>query len=118
MSAALDAEAPSAPISRVPSTPTIIGHQEPSSFNNNNTSVQPVMPGPNLNESPGRVDLGFFDPEGVQELRRTMTQKSRNVPPEEHSRPSFASSAITLSGLAVGDGPFDFEKTLRHVIRK
>lgn len=66
---------------------------------------------PRGNSSVSHVDLEFFDPSGVQALRRTMTQE--NV---DHSRSSSDSSEATLN--IKDDQPFDFEKTLRHVIRK
>ncbi|PPQ86500.1 hypothetical protein CVT25_008244 [Psilocybe cyanescens] len=66
---------------------------------------------PRGNSSVSHVDLEFFDPSGVQALRRTMTQE--NV---DHSRSSSDSSEATLN--IKDDQHFDFEKTLRHVIRK
>lgn len=65
-----------------------------------------------------RVDIEHFDPTGVQELRRTLTKKSANDVQQEKSSTSYASSDITLTGLTLGEGPFDFEKTLRHLVRK
>ena len=66
-----------------------------------------------LHKSKGttHVDIGHFNPEGVDELRRTMSQVSR---PDSHARRSYASEDT----LKPGDGPFDFEKTLRRAIRK
>ena len=60
--------------------------------------------------SVSRVNVEFFDPEGVQALRRTMTEEAK-----DRSRPSVASSSTddTLT-----DGPFDFEKTVRHFVRR
>ncbi|PPQ81326.1 hypothetical protein CVT25_015082 [Psilocybe cyanescens] len=63
---------------------------------------------PRGNSSVSRVDIEFFDPSGVQALRRTMT--------EDRPRLSSDSSEATLD---VKDGqPFDFEKTLKRIIRK
>lgn len=60
------------------------------------------------NSSVSRVDVGFFDPSGVQELRRTITQQQI----EEGSR----NSDLTLN--VKDDEPFDFEKTLRLAVKR
>lgn len=60
--------------------------------------------------SVSRVDVEFFDPEGVQALRRTMTKEAK-----DRDRPSAASSS---SDHTLTDEPFDFEKTIRHFIRR
>jgi ATP-binding cassette subfamily G (WHITE) protein 2 (SNQ2) len=103
----------SAPISRVPSLPTVVGDDE------GQNTVASRTTKPRRGSTVSHVDLDFFDPTGVQELRRTLTQKST----QEHNRPngekpSFSNSDLTLTGLTGGDGGFDFEKTLRHVVRK
>lgn len=72
------------------------------------------------------VDVGHFDPSGVSDLRRTlsqMTAERKRVSTDRRSEGgkhksaeySDATSEITL---ALGDGPFDFEKTLRNLIKK
>ncbi|KAF5379148.1 hypothetical protein D9615_006042 [Tricholomella constricta] len=63
-----------------------------------------------------RVDIDSLDPVGVQELRRTLSRKS--AAHEAGTRSSFASSNVTLTGITAGKGPFDFEKTLRAIVRK
>lgn len=73
-----------------------------------------------------RVDIGFFDPEGVEQLRRTLSRQSETQSPHiAHAGPSgrgegqsihSGSTDETLSGS--NDGPFDFEKTLRNLIKK
>ena len=60
--------------------------------------------------SVSRVNVEFFDPEGVQALRRTMTEEAK-----DRNRPSVASSS---SDHTLTDGPFDFEKTVRHFVRR
>lgn len=62
-----------------------------------------------------RVDIGYFDPTGVDELRRTMTRMSAQTVPATIA-PSDKSE-LTLA-FGPGDGPFDFEKTLRQVVKK
>jgi ATP-binding cassette subfamily G (WHITE) protein 2 (SNQ2) len=67
--------------------------------------------------STSRIDVGHFDPVGVDELQRTM---SHNLFPTledagEFTRRASISSDVTLTA---GDGPIDFEKTLRTVMKK
>ena len=72
------------------------------------------------------VDIGFLDPEGVEQLRRTLSRQSENQSHSAlHAEQSKAgerqsthsgSTDVTLAGP--NDGPFDFEKTLRNVIKK
>jgi ATP-binding cassette subfamily G (WHITE) protein 2 (SNQ2) len=56
------------------------------------------------------VDIGHFDPEGVANLRRSMTRQSQQV-----NRTSIAESEATLN---VDDGNFDFEKVLRAAMKR
>ncbi|KAJ3498887.1 hypothetical protein NLJ89_g10164 [Agrocybe chaxingu] len=61
------------------------------------------------------VDVEFFDPAGVQELRRTMSMQRQ----EEYHEMQEIASVVTEATLHISDdGAFDFEKTLRHVLRK
>ena len=59
------------------------------------------------------VELDHFDPMGMKQLKRTIVDKSN----QEH-RASTSNSDITLSGLEVGDGPFDLDKYLRNVMKQ
>ncbi|KAG5727434.1 Brefeldin A resistance protein [Termitomyces sp. T112] len=60
------------------------------------------------------VDIDSVDPIGVQELRRTLT----NQRVEQSQRDSsFRSSDVTLAGM-IDPENFDFQKTLRAVVRK
>jgi ATP-binding cassette subfamily G (WHITE) protein 2 (SNQ2) len=59
-----------------------------------------------------RVTVGYFDREGVDQLRRTLTHVS-----ESHQDPVLnALSSETLSVPTTG--PFDLEKTLRVIMKK
>ena len=59
-----------------------------------------------------RVTVGYFDREGVDQLRRTLTHISE-------SRQEPALNALSLETLSVPQtGPFDFEKTLRVIMKK
>ncbi|KAF7984807.1 hypothetical protein HWV62_11820 [Athelia sp. TMB] len=57
-----------------------------------------------------RVDIGHFDPAGVDELRRTMSRRSEQT--LNQSQSADAKSATK------GDEPFDFEKVLRSVMQR
>lgn len=64
---------------------------------------------PSRRSSVSRVDVGFFDPEGVRELKRTLTaEKTKNLDPE-----SRASTADSTLAQKQGDS-FDFAKVLRE----
>lgn len=79
------------------------------------------------------VDIGRFDPQGVEQLRRTLSRQSqahaeelrrtrtnRTVDEKKSARapsPSPSSDESTLAGPIDGAG-FDFEKALRGVIKK
>ena len=67
------------------------------------------------NQSHRKVDVHFFDPEGVRELQRTYSRQSQqqsrsqlNVHPNKEDRRSV-STDTTLASQA---SPFDLEKTL------
>lgn len=74
-------------------------------------------PRPRRGSSVSHVDLDHFDPAGVQELRRTFTQASATQSNQNLEKGVLPSSASELT-LAVGNGPFDLEKTLRKVVQK
>jgi ATP-binding cassette subfamily G (WHITE) protein 2 (SNQ2) len=59
-----------------------------------------------------RVTVGYFDRAGVDQLRRTLTHLSENRDGEN----AHTFSSETLSVPATG--PFDFEKTLRNIMKK
>ncbi|KZV90437.1 pleiotropic drug resistance ABC transporter [Exidia glandulosa HHB12029] len=60
--------------------------------------------------SSSRVNIDHFDPAGVQALERQLTSEHVNRPPS----PASSQSSVTL---APGEN-FDFERTVRHVVRK
>ncbi|KAJ6552975.1 pleiotropic drug resistance ABC transporter [Mycena capillaripes] len=57
-----------------------------------------------------RVDVDFFDPNGVRQLRRTLTEMSL--------RESGSDTSEALLVPPAGAEPFDFEKTLRDIVRR
>lgn len=116
-------ETPSGSVSRVASQPTLFNgdipatqdaphlqHQEHSPF-----STSPTPGRRRGNSSVSRVDVDFFDPAGVQELRRTLTQQHDEEKAKGHR--SSTSSDRTLD-VKTEDEPFDFAKTLREIVRK
>jgi hypothetical protein len=59
-----------------------------------------------------RVTVGYFDREGVDQLRRTLTNIS-----ESRQEPTL--NALSLETLSVpATGPFDLERTLRLIMKK
>ncbi|EIM87152.1 pleiotropic drug resistance ABC transporter [Stereum hirsutum FP-91666 SS1] len=67
------------------------------------------------------VSIDYFDPAGVDELRRSLSLASNSIHQTEDKErpkspvPSIANSEATL---APGEGPFDFGKSLRQIIKK
>ncbi|KZP27013.1 pleiotropic drug resistance ABC transporter [Athelia psychrophila] len=79
---------------------------------------------PRRGSSVSHVDVGFFDPAGVDELRRTMSRntedgrKSADVRRSNTSkRVPTASSSVSEATLAQ-EGPFNFEKTLKDFVKR
>lgn len=75
--------------------------------------------------SGSHVDIGHFDPEGVAQLRRSLSRQSHNgnplpfdLSPLGEGERRSANSISTEVTLASPDAPFDFEKTLRNVVKK
>ncbi len=66
------------------------------------------------NSSVSRVDIDFFDREGVQQLQRTLTRQHEEE--KDQRRRSTSSSDRTLGSKS--DEPFDFAKTLRSIVRQ
>ncbi|KIJ64910.1 hypothetical protein HYDPIDRAFT_132105 [Hydnomerulius pinastri MD-312] len=72
-----------------------------------------------VSSSTSRVDIGHFDPLGVEELRRTLS-KSSGAPSEpghsaESSRQTYTKQAGTSDTL---EDSFNFEHVLREVLKK
>lgn len=71
--------------------------------------------------SVSRVDIGHFDPSGVRELRRNLSRISGNPEPDDANLEKGTSKDKSVNFYAAftpGDGPFDFEKTLRMMVKK
>ncbi|KAG2073835.1 hypothetical protein BDR04DRAFT_1093970 [Suillus decipiens] len=81
--------------------------------------------------SPSRIPVNFFDPDGLNELKRTMSTRSQvhrrqNSHRQRSPRPSTVLPSPTEVGTpssssmtsAYGGDPFDFELTLKDLIRR
>lgn len=73
--------------------------------------VVPHVTRPRGNTTCSRVPVGYFDQEGVSQLRGTLTQFSESIGGLE----TVLSSTETLSVPATG--PYDFEKGLRTIMK-
>jgi hypothetical protein len=77
-----------------------------------NDVPSPPIPGRPFGRASSRVTVGYFDRAGVDQLRQTLTRVSESRDPENLN----ALSSETLSVPATG--PFDFERTLRNIMKK
>ena len=105
-----------------PSSPVAEGHAHHSSPRPSSPPVARRPARQRAHSNASHVSIDYFDPQGVDELRRTMSRLSTNTARDRAiaesgsgKQLSDASSEVTI---AVGDGPFDFEKTLRAVVKK
>lgn len=67
------------------------------------------------------VSVDFFDPVGVSQLRESLSRMSDqdfHLPPPPPPRTEPTNSIDSGVTLTVGDGPFDFERSFRHFIKK
>ena len=71
-------------------------------------SKSSASPEPEQRRSSSRVDLGFFDPQGVRNLNRTLSRMSTQQNADDERLES-----VTSGDTLFTDGPFDFERTLR-----
>jgi len=69
---------------------------------------------PQLQRSSSRVDVDFFDPDGVRKLNRTLSHMSRGT----SGRDDVLSASITSDDTMIAEGPFDFEKMLRVMMKR
>lgn len=65
----------------------------------------------------------FFDRAGMADIRRSLSRIAESAADAPRPDPHRTSSAlsdsdITLADVHVGDGPFDFDKFLRGIVRK
>ncbi|TFK22472.1 hypothetical protein FA15DRAFT_757994 [Coprinopsis marcescibilis] len=115
-------ETPSASVSRVASTLKLesdVHHHHHEKHHEHPPSASPRthFTKPRRNSTASRVSIDFFDPEGVNELRRTITKETTEhpLPKESESTSSDASSDHTL---AVDENDFNLERVIRQVLRR
>lgn len=86
--------------------------------------AEPAEKGDDRQHHVQHVGVDFFDPSGVNELRRTLSQMSGAKGQDGQSvlrhrgNDSGLSDSTSELTLTTGDGPFDFEKTLKSVMRR
>lgn len=95
-------------------------HDEPRS-----QSPATIHTAPRRNSLVSHVSLDFFDPAGVEQLRRTVSRMSaavntNNIPDVPIQKITSRSTVDTTTTLAApkGDEPFDLERTLRTVMKR
>jgi ATP-binding cassette subfamily G (WHITE) protein 2 (SNQ2) len=112
-------ETPSGTVSRMPSQPTLFGAEtleEEKDHGEHPPTTHPDFSRGRRNSSVSRVDVDFFDPAGVQDLRRTMSKQLGDSDEQAKGRPSSISTDETIRVRE--DEPFDLEKMLRRAVRK
>ncbi|SRR6266702_517356 len=77
------------------------------------SQIVPQIAKPHGDSSCSHVPVGYFDQEGIGQLRRTLTHLS------ESTRGPGTLPSESLETLSVpATGPFDFEKALRTIMKK
>ena len=112
-------------VSRAPSPPAL-PNADPNQqmVSRYNAPPSPSRPSrlarPRRGSSISRVELNFFDPEGVKELERTLTHQSNSNKSNKSNRGLDSRQSVASdTTLATKEGePFDLAKTLRKVIQK
>jgi ATP-binding cassette, subfamily G (WHITE), member 2, SNQ2 len=102
----------------IQTTPPGLAANDDTSSANDDPLPSPVIQKHRREGSASRVDIGHFDPVGVDELRRTMSNNRSHVQFEgggEITRKTSGQSDLTLTD---GDGPIDLEKRLRTIVKK
>ncbi|KAH9927376.1 pleiotropic drug resistance ABC transporter [Amylocystis lapponica] len=109
----------------LPLGPSVLAAHGNAAFHNAHTHNPSPYPSQGPGPSPGstsHVDIGHFNPSGVDELRRTMSRVSADQGQSVHTKEKEAAgerqSYTSEATLRPGEGPFDFERALRQVIKK
>jgi ATP-binding cassette subfamily G (WHITE) protein 2 (SNQ2) len=98
-----------------------IPHNAPSS--DTNSANDDLLPSATTQKnrrdaSVSRVDIGHFDPVGVDELRQTISHNASRVQLGDAGELMRQISNQSDATLTAGDGPIDLEKRLRTVAKK
>ncbi|KAJ2929810.1 hypothetical protein H1R20_g7294, partial [Candolleomyces eurysporus] len=115
-------------VSRQPSDPTLnnFSTTQPESHHQHHSSPHPPQSHPHGRtrrlSTASHVSMDFFDPEGVNELKRTLTRDRKSMKGEldtEKSKDLEQGSMHSDSTLPVpSEGAFDLEKMIRTIIRR
>lgn len=113
--AQLDQSSTQRQVSELPMGPSVVGAYAHAAAHNATTAPQPSSRlGRKRPPSSARsVSVDFFDPEGVEELRREMSRASEALGSQTEEASVSEDSDHTLQ-----DGRFDLEKTLRHLTQQ
>lgn len=104
--------------SRAPSPPALLDvNLNTSPVTRYITPSSPRAARPRRGSSVSRVELSFFDPEGIRELERTLTLQSNSNKSNRGLDPLQSVASDTTLATKEGE-PFDLAKTLRKVIQK
>lgn len=103
--------------SRAPSPPALLDADLNTSPVTRYITPSPRAVRPRRGSSVSRVELGFFDREGIKQLERTLTHQSNSN--KSNGGSDRLQSIASDTTLATKEGePFDLAKTLRRVIQK
>lgn len=113
-------EPPSGFVSREPSIPAL---HNLAREHESNPPVPHVHHHHNANRrhsTASRVSVDFFDPEGMNELRQTLTKDQKSLKQEEERPPTpvSPSSGQSEDTIAADKEGFDLEKMIRKIIRR
>lgn len=115
-----------------PATETVSGAYDNAAAHNviydepRSHSLTTISTVPRRNSSVSHVSIDFFDPSGVDQLRRTMSHRSTaadaydipEVPLHKAKSRSTVDSTTTLKAIPQGDEPFDMEKILTTIMKR
>ena len=109
-------------VPELPATPSLAGvHANPARHSPHTPYQSPRAPysdGTHLERQASHVssvDVGFFDPSGVDRLRRTLSHMSTEAP---RKSPGTESVRSTQETAVSEEEKFDLEKCLREIMRK
>lgn len=110
--AQLDQSATQGQVPEVPLGPSVAGAYASAAYQNSQQSSPKISRKRRPSEARS-VNVDFFDPEGVKELRREISHASDGQLSAHAENSESESDHTTLQ-----DGRFDLEKTLREIMQK
>jgi ATP-binding cassette subfamily G (WHITE) protein 2 (SNQ2) len=98
-------------LSDLPTREALAAHTSPAIRSTNLPSSSRNQPDEGHRTScASRVDVDFFDPEGVRNLNRTLSKISTGRDTQ--------SDSTVVDDILFPEGPFDLEKTLRTILKR